>query len=74
MTHSLISKVSSSEDEKYEISVIEIDYDLINISISYTNFLNEMQSNETCLNLNKKELHSFIGTLLHVQAKMKGGN
>ena len=24
--------------------------------------------------LSKKELHSFIGTLLHAQAKMKGGS
>ena len=23
--------------------------------------------------LNKKELHSFIGLLLHIQSKMKGG-
>lgn len=74
MKHSLISKISSSQDEIYEISVMELDDQLINISISYTNFFNEIQSNETCLNLNKKELHSLIGTLLHVQAKMKGGN
>lgn len=24
--------------------------------------------------LSKEDLHSFIGTLLHVQAKLKGGN
>lgn len=25
------------------------------------------------ININKEELHSFIGTLLHIQQKMKGG-
>ena len=45
------------------ISVVE-KLDVVEIKIS---------DNGECLliNLNKKELHSFIGTLLHVQQKMK---
>lgn len=73
MKHSLTSKESSSEDVKYEITVLEIDSQTTNISISVEYFMSMNQSHESCINLNKKELHSFIGTLLHVQAKMKGG-
>jgi len=36
--------------------------------ISILNFENKEE-----ILLSKKELHTFIGTLLHVQAKMKGG-
>ena len=43
-----------------------------NIGIKRIDFCNDLRSNELSLNLNKKELHSFIGTLLHVQQKMKG--
>jgi len=38
------------------------------IEINIRNFEN---SESTVLN--KKELHSFIGQLLHIQSKMKGG-
>ena len=45
------------------ITVIE-DGGLINITV-YNNTIEET------VTLTKKELHSFIGTLLHVQQKMK---
>lgn len=45
------------------ITIIE-DGNLITISV-YNNTIDESVS------LTKKELHSFIGTLLHVQQKMK---
>ena len=45
------------------ITIIE-DEKLITISL-YNN------TNEEKVSLTKKELHSFIGTLLHVQQKMK---
>ena len=34
----------------------------------------ESNGNSEIIPLTKKELHSLIGTLLHVQAKMKGGS
>lgn len=73
MKHTLISDVSSDQDVKYEISVLEHDSKLVNISIERTDFTQEQYCNEICINLNKEELHSFIGVLLHVQSKMKGG-
>lgn len=38
------------------------------VLIKITNFENSEE-----ILLSKKELHSFIGTLLHAQSKMKGG-
>lgn len=74
MKHSLTASKCSTEDLVYETTILELDKDLVNISITKTDFINEKMSNEICVNLNKKELHSFIGTLLHVQSKMKGAN
>lgn len=74
MKHSLISKESSEEDVAYEITVMELDSQTVNISILVEHFISEHKSHQSCINLNKKELHSLIGTLLHVQAKMKGGS
>jgi hypothetical protein len=74
MKHLLSSKECSSEYVNYSIYVIEIDSETVNIGIERTDFLKDFLCNEECINLNKKELHSLIGTLLHVQAKMKGGS
>jgi len=73
MKHTLTSQLSGSEDVKYDIYALELDSDTINIGIERTDFLKSHLSNQICINLNKKELHSFIGTLLHIQSKMKGG-
>lgn len=73
MKHTLNADSVSTENLKYEIYILELDTDTINIGIEKTDYMNNHLCNEICLNLNKKELHSFIGTLLHVQAKMKGG-
>jgi len=50
---------------KSTISVQEHDN---HIEIKIQNF-----ENSEATILNKKELHSFIGLLLHIQSKMKGG-
>lgn len=53
---------------------------MIDSSISIEEFQDKViviiENNNTSerIPLTKKELHSLIGTLLHVQAKMKGGN
>lgn len=49
------------------LSVIEFDGNCI-IKISSVNNNNFEQ-----VEINKNQLHSFIGTLLHVQQKLKGG-
>lgn len=74
MKHSLTASKCSTGDLVYETTILELDKDLVNISITMTDFINHERSNEICINLDKKELHSFIGTLLHVQSKMKGAN
>ena len=72
MEHRLTSQETSTEDVKYDIFVLELDYNIVNIGIETTRYKSPMQNEQLCINLNKKELHSFIGTLLHVQQKMKG--
>lgn len=73
MKHTLTANECSTENVKFDIYVLELDSDIVNIGIDKTDFTKSHLSNEICINLNKKELHSFIGTLLHIQAKMKGG-
>ena len=72
MEHKLTSIETSTENVQYDIYVLELDSNIVNIGIKRIDFCNDLRSNELSLNLNKKELHSFIGTLLHVQQKMKG--
>ena len=57
--------LSSEEFVKLTISIKEKENGVL---IKITNFENSEE-----ILLSKKELHSFIGTLLHSQAKMKGG-
>lgn len=71
MKHTLTANECSTENVKFEVYVLELDSDIINIGIERTDFVEPHLNNEICINLNKKELHSFIGTLLHIQAKMK---
>lgn len=72
MEHRLTSQENGDENTKYDIFVLELDYNIVNIGIEITRYKSPMQNEQLCINLNKKELHSFIGTLLHVQQKMKG--
>lgn len=74
MKHTLTSNECSDENVKFEIYVLELNSDLLNIGIERKDFLKEHLNNEISINLNKKELHSFIGTLLHAQSKMRGGS
>lgn len=73
MKHTLTANECTTENVKFEVYVLELDNNILNIGIERTDFINPLLGNEICINLNKKELHSFIGTLLHIQAKMKGG-
>ncbi len=61
MEHKLVSKNNNLKS----ISVKEEDKEVI-IKI-------EAVGTQEQIALNAKELHSFIGALLHVQSKMKGG-
>lgn len=70
MKHSIINEFSTCTKV---LSIIEDGKDVL---IEIETFLNvdgkSINSQEFVIN--KEKLHSFIGTLLHVQAKMKGGN
>lgn len=72
MVHTLTALDCGTEDQTYEISIFELDAKTVNISINKTDFVNAHLSNSQCINLDKSELHSLIGALLHVQSKMKG--
>jgi hypothetical protein len=74
MMHKLSPQEYRNDDIKFEIYVLELDNETVNIGIERTEYANRHLSSQICVNLNKKELHSLIGTLLHVQAKMKGGS
>lgn len=57
-------KLTPTESFLNSISVIEFSENVVIIKITENGI-------EQPIALNKKELHSFIGTLLHVQQKMK---
>lgn len=57
-------KLTPTESVLNSISVIEFSENVVIIKITENGI-------EQPIALNKKELHSFIGTLLHVQQKMK---
>jgi hypothetical protein len=61
-------KLTVYEDSKKSLSVFETFDNYIVIKISENDDEKLIQ-----LSLSKENLHSFIGTLLHVQQKMKGG-
>ncbi len=71
MKHVLIPEYQTETAAVTNLCVTELG-DLIHIEITR----NELFQSKSELALNViidiKELHSFIGTLLHVQAKMKG--
>lgn len=72
MRHNLTPQESIMENSKYDLFIFELDNNFVNIGIERTDFLNDVYDSILSVNLSKKELHSFIGTLLHVQSKMKG--
>jgi hypothetical protein len=61
-------KITVYEESEKTISVLETFDNYIVIRISENSGGNVIQ-----LDLSKEQLHSFIGTLLHVQQKLKGG-
>jgi hypothetical protein len=61
-------KITVYEESEKTISVLETFENYIVIRVSENSNQNTIQ-----LDLSKEQLHSFIGTLLHVQQKMKGG-
>ena len=44
------------------------------IECSYRGFFDGKNNSISYYSLNKKQLHDFIGALLHIQQKMKGGD
>jgi hypothetical protein len=61
-------KITVYEESEKTISVLETFDNYVVIRVSENSNENSIQ-----LDLSKEQLHSFIGTLLHVQQKMKGG-
>lgn len=60
--HNAILKIKHSYDEK-----------VLTLFIQH-GFESDLRTfNSLAIDLDLKDLHSFIGTLLHIQAKMKGG-
>lgn len=51
----------------------ESNEDVLSISVSYGNEFDFKNYNCCIIDLDKKQLHEFIGMLLHIQQKMKGG-
>jgi len=73
MEHKLTPELQISESSKNFISVFEINDGTCTLCITRQPFNDELEQIVLCSSLNQKELHSFIGTLLHVQQKIKGG-
>jgi hypothetical protein len=61
-------KITVYEESEKTISVLETFDNYVVIRVSENSNENSIQ-----LDLSKEQLHSFIGTLLHVQQKLKGG-
>ena len=69
MKHLLQPEFQPFTTKKVVISVEETNLDDVLIEIETGKDFSDCY----VVRLNRKELHSFIGTLLHVQQKMKGG-
>lgn len=69
MKHSIINELYTCNKV---LSVLENDNKAIIVIEEYSNTNGNLKL-ELSFELTKKNLHSFIGTLLHVQQKMKGG-
>lgn len=54
--------LEKTEDNKFVI-----------IECSFEEFFGDKNHSSSFYSLNKKQLHDFIGALLHIQQKMKGG-
>lgn len=71
MTH-LFKKLDFDVQKFIEVVQNESDLSSINIEVGfYEENLEKSKDTLGSISLNKKELHSLIGTLLHVQSKMK---
>jgi hypothetical protein len=72
MKHVLTPEFQPFDDSVFSIELQNHLGDLI-FTISKEDLRNKNIEDSKDIRLNKKELHSLIGTLLHIQAKMKGG-
>ncbi len=70
MKHVLIPK-KQDESIYYSQITIEQEGNEINIEVAKIDVMMPADKGGMAVNLNKEELHSFIGTLLHIQQKMK---
>lgn len=59
-----------TEDCKSDL-IIEDFSDSVNVSIEYTDFLDDSKDSSNVFNLSKEELRQFIGALLHVQSRIR---
>lgn len=69
MKHSIINELYTCNKV---LSVLEHENQAIILIEEYSNIDSNVQFEQRFV-LDQKNLHSFIGTLLHVQQKMKGG-
>jgi len=69
MKHSIINELYTCNRV---LSVLEIENTAIILIEEFSNIKDKVISSQE-FKLDKENLHSFIGTLLHVQQKMKGG-
>lgn len=67
----VFSKTITGDDENI-ISIQQQEKEIL-LTCSYQHFITKDYLEQSYL-MNKKQLHEFIGALLHIQQKMKGGN
>ena len=66
----VFSKTITGNEESV-ISLEQIEKDVL-FKISFEHFITKNYEEQSFL-MSKKQLHDFIGSLLHMQSKMKGG-
>lgn len=67
----VFSKTITGDDENI-ISLEQIERDVL-FKISFEHFITNKYEEQSFL-MSKKQLHDFIGSLLHLQSKLKGGS
>ena len=66
----VFSKTITGNEENV-ISLEQIEKDVL-FKISFEHFITKKHEEQSFL-MSKKQLHDFIGSLLHIQSKLKGG-
>lgn len=67
----VFSRTITGDDENI-ISIQQQEKEIL-LTCSYQNFITKDYLEQSYL-MDKKQLHEFIGALLHIQQKMKGGS